>query len=861
MALVSLWLPLLLLHAVIADCAKVEVRVFADYVMACNISELPTRPRLEDFYWFQNGHLNRGVNYILLPHGEVPFKGISPDATGVYRCCYGGFVKVLCAEEIHLIVKAPRPEIFRNTVLNITPQIFPNSVYWLPQMLTTPLEIKMTTEPLEFDCFYFVQSFSARRPHVAWYFNDLYPEDKLFESPVQTVDERYVVKTVEFTCEEDYMQHSRSHCFQSTLTVRIPSDLRRRAAYTCEVRMLKADGSVENQLSVDYRLESGDRRDSDWIYGLTAMERFGKDCDRVPNESLSLQALIKELNACERNSFLRLWVSPADSENTIQAICSRPFFVVFDELVQLIWLPSDPLIIRLFAKVENITSGGSPFDKHIQTYGKLLLKSNLTTVRMGGKKYQLFDATLQGNASLDCQPTHVVACVYGPLFQLKLVHMNCLPSGSSDNHEGTVLIYTGVGGFLVVSAFLSAGICLWRRRRLSRRHYAVWKTVEAYTESLLLQRRLCTPPLPAPLLGRPKNPHRAAAKAKKAAALEYVKLCGTRWLLSARRLRLEGRIACGRYGDVLRGVLLMSSSGQKHVPPLPIVAKMLEDVYSKDHVLEFANEVAILRLVGDHPTIIQFLGCAHRTNLGNRPVLVTEYAPHGTLLSYLRALRPSQDTTLGGVIMTYWWTRARALVADLLSFVSDIASALVYLEEIAVVHSDVAARNVLLTASLTAKLTDFGLASVIPHGKFVGLPPTKKIPVRWSAPEVLQENRLHARSDVWSFGVLLWEAFAVGETPYADLPSESAVGAFVGEAGGRLPRPTLASDAVYSLMTACWAASADARPDFRTLLEELSREAALQREKSEADNLFSHPYLHMKTQNYQYRSELRRTSP
>lgn len=63
------------------------------------------------------------------------------------------------------------------------------------------------------------------------------------------------------------MQHSRSHCFKSTLTVRRPSDLRRRAVYTCEVRMLKADGSVENQLSVDYRLESSDRRDSDWVYG------------------------------------------------------------------------------------------------------------------------------------------------------------------------------------------------------------------------------------------------------------------------------------------------------------------------------------------------------------------------------------------------------------------------------------------------------------------------------------------------------------------------------------------------------------------------------------------------------------------
>lgn len=102
---VPLWLLLLLLHEIIAECARIGVCVFANYVMACNISELPARPRLEDFYCIQNGRLNRGVNHVLLPHGEIPFKGISLDATGVYRCCYGGFMKVMYAEEIHLTVK------------------------------------------------------------------------------------------------------------------------------------------------------------------------------------------------------------------------------------------------------------------------------------------------------------------------------------------------------------------------------------------------------------------------------------------------------------------------------------------------------------------------------------------------------------------------------------------------------------------------------------------------------------------------------------------------------------------------------------------------------------------------------------
>ncbi|VDM24003.1 unnamed protein product [Hydatigera taeniaeformis] len=117
--------------------------------------------------------------------------------------------------------------------------------------------------------------------------------------------------------------------------------------------------------------------------------------------------------------------------------------------------------------------------------------------------------------------------------------------------------------------------------------------------------------------------------------------------------------------------------------------------------------------------------------MGSRPVLVTEYAPQGTLSGYLRALRVRPETTLEEVVMTYWWTRARALVGDLYSFVSDIASALVYLEKIAVVHGDVAARNVLLTASLTAKLNDFESACVIPHEGFVEIAVAEAVdPVR-----------------------------------------------------------------------------------------------------------------------------------
>ncbi len=98
------------------------------------------------------------------------------------------------------------------------------------------------------------------------------------------------------------------------------------------------------------------------------------------------------------------------------------------------------------------------------------------------------------------------------------------------------------------------------------------------------------------------------------------------------------------------------------------------------------------------------------------------------------------------------------------------------------------------------------------------------MPIRWSAPEVLRDQRRHARSDVWSFGVLLWEIFALGETPYSNIDSEEEVAQLVLNGGGRLPRPSaLANEALYDLARACWNDAAEKRPDFEMVLEKLRR--------------------------------------
>ncbi|VUZ41959.1 unnamed protein product, partial [Hymenolepis diminuta] len=583
--------------------------------------------------------------------------------------------------------------------------------------------------------------------------------------------------------------------------------------YTCYVSI----SNGYNTLSVNYRLGNESRL----IYNLSDMRYFNKGCYGNLNKAKSLKAMIQQLNACERNQFLSLWVSPAKDGNSLVE-CSRPLLVVFDEGLQVMRLPADLGIVKMFAQLEALRRGEKSFS-NLDKCGQRLLVSSRQKARLQDRDLYFYDATIEGNVSLGCQADQVVVvCTYGPLFQMKLVSTGCKRLGLLDVH-----LYSGVFGISVLLSLLVFFMILWRYRRSNSYEEIVWKTIDSYTSSYIIQSRLRTLPLPAPLLSseKTKQDKQKSVVSKKE---KYLKLDDTQWSPSAYKLKLEERIAYGSYGDVFCGILLapMTFKGNKEDKKMvekQIVAKVLNDVFLKEKMMEFANEVAILRLIGVHPNIIQFMGCAQRSNLGKQPVLIMEYASQGTLLKYLLSIRPNGNTPLLEITMTYWWTRARRLMEDLLNFATDIASALLYLENIAVSHGDIAARNVLLTASLTAKLGDFEMACVIPHGEFIALPNFKKIPVRWSAPEVILSNRRHARSDVWSFGVLLWEIFSFGETPYGHIDSEEVVGNYVSIEGGRLCRPSISvdDDDLYKLMTSCWSTSVEQRPGFQALLEGL----------------------------------------
>ncbi|KAM3187051.1 hypothetical protein ACTXT7_003081 [Hymenolepis weldensis] len=178
-----------------------------------------------------------------------------------------------------------------------------------------------------------------------------------------------------------------------------------------------------------------------------------------------------------------------------------------------------------------------------------------------------------------------------------------------------VHLYSGIFGISVLLTLLVFFTILWRYRRSNSYKEVVWKTIDSFTSSYIIQSRLRTPHLPAPLLSSEKTKQKSVVMKKE----KYLKLDDTQWSPSAYKLRLEERIAYGSYGDVFCGILLtpMTFKGKKEDEKMvekQVVAKVLNDVFLKEKMMEFANEVAILRLIGVHPNIIQFMGCAQRSS-------------------------------------------------------------------------------------------------------------------------------------------------------------------------------------------------------------------------------------------------------
>ncbi|XP_004712093.2 tyrosine-protein kinase CSK [Echinops telfairi] len=175
-------------------------------------------------------------------------------------------------------------------------------------------------------------------------------------------------------------------------------------------------------------------------------------------------------------------------------------------------------------------------------------------------------------------------------------------------------------------------------------------------------------------------------------------------------------------------------------------------------------------------------------------------------------------------MVDYLRSRGRSVLAgdSLLKFSLDVCEAMEYLEGNNFVHRDLAARNVLVSEDNVAKVSDFGLTKEASSTQDTG-----KLPVKWTAPEALREKKFSTKSDVWSFGILLWEIYSFGRVPYPRIPLKDVVPRV--EKGYKMDAPDGCPPAVYEIMKNCWHLDAAVRPSFLQLREQLEHVRAHER--------------------------------
>ncbi|KAI4875048.1 hypothetical protein NFI96_014254 [Prochilodus magdalenae] len=259
-----------------------------------------------------------------------------------------------------------------------------------------------------------------------------------------------------------------------------------------------------------------------------------------------------------------------------------------------------------------------------------------------------------------------------------------------------------------------------------------------------------------------------------------------RWELSRDDVKLVKELGSGQFGVVQLGVW----KGQHEVA----IKMVKEGCMSSDDFIEEAQIMMKLR----HPKLVRLHGvCTERFPI----YIVTEFMSNGCLLDYLRShgkeLQPPQ----------------------LLNMCLNVCEAMVYLEDQQFIHRDLAARNCLVDKDLTVKVSDFGMARYVLDDQYTSSAGTK-FPVKWSAPEVLNYTKFSSKSDVWAFGVLMWEVYSLGKQPYEHYDNARVVERVL--QGHRLYRPQLATDPIYQVMKACWHELPEERPNFHVLFSDLS---------------------------------------
>ncbi|XP_049460782.1 tyrosine-protein kinase Fer isoform X2 [Epinephelus fuscoguttatus] len=262
-----------------------------------------------------------------------------------------------------------------------------------------------------------------------------------------------------------------------------------------------------------------------------------------------------------------------------------------------------------------------------------------------------------------------------------------------------------------------------------------------------------------------------------------------KWILNHEDVVLGDLLGKGNFGEVFKGTLQRDKT--------PVAVKTCKEDLPPELKIRFLSEARILKQY-DHPNIVKLIGvCTQR-----QPIyIVMELVPGGDFLSFLRKKKDELKTK------------------QLVRFSVDAAAGMAYLESKNCIHRDLAARNCLVGEGSVLKISDFGMSRQEDDGIYSssGL---KQIPIKWTAPEALNYGRYSSDSDVWSYGILLWETFSLGVCPYPGMTNQQAREQV--EKGYRMACPQRCPDDVYKVMQRCWQYNPEDRPKFSELQRDLA---------------------------------------
>ncbi|CAH2326781.1 insulin receptor-related [Pelobates cultripes] len=278
------------------------------------------------------------------------------------------------------------------------------------------------------------------------------------------------------------------------------------------------------------------------------------------------------------------------------------------------------------------------------------------------------------------------------------------------------------------------------------------------------------------------------------------------WEFPREKITIIKELGQGSFGMVYEGV---AKDIVKDEPVTKVALKTVNELASTRERIEFLNEASVMKAFLCHH-VVRLLGVVSQ---GQPALVIMELMTRGDLKSYLRSLRPEDENNSRG---------SQPSLKRMIQMTGEIADGMAYLNAKKFVHRDLAARNCMVSEDLTVKIGDFGMTRDIYETDYYRKGGKSLLPVRWMSPESLKDGIFTPHSDVWSFGVVLWEIATLAEQPYQGLANEQVLHFVIDN--GTLEKPENCPDRLHELMTWCWQKNPKQRPTFIQILESIKNE-------------------------------------